>query len=257
MTKKTTLTVIISATLSLMANAGEIPESLQEHIRFQHSFESLDVDAARGNPTLRNKGSDFSKTATIEGVRGKALYCQADAPRKAILLYETAGNIDFTEPGTLVFYVKNIDSKAISEEVINANGWRKVLLSEFFMTNYAKTGYIVLQRASSALPGRPGILQLAFPLFSGIKASKNIPFDFPLDEWVMVSLKWNGVNFAVAINGKECFALSLQRKLDPTEISNFFSIGIPQGMALDELIIFDKSLSDEELVSLVNGDTAK
>ena len=242
---KTIITLAVSLVFANQSYAEEnIEELIQEGVTFYASFDGqINADRAAG----ANKPNNIygKKINYIDGVKGKAL--NGDNER-IMLAYRIAENIDFSKSGTLSMWIKPVSWATTANAPQQTNTeFKKIIVNEFFLTSYQKTGYIVLQRMTGNTIKRKDTLGVFFPSIPGIKASCRSEIDWNLDEWHNVVLTWNPMIFKLFIDGSEKGKATLQRKIENTELSSNFAICCPAGTAIDEFIIYDHELSDENI----------
>lgn len=249
-----------TATLSLLLAAGMAPalsfaqeqDPLAEHVAFHHSFDgALEPDQSRGSNQIIIGNHDKSRYEFIEGVRGKAVLGKKNVQP---LRFKIKDNVDFAKPGSVAFWFNPVNWAVQTPDTPNQGKtqWKQTKTSGFFASTYHPSGYIVLQRQSSHVPGNmKDVLMLVFPCFKDIaKSNVRTELEFGKNTWHHMAMTWDGLKYIVYVDGKEVMTTLVPYKITSDKLGDCFSIAMSEGLAYDEFYIYDKQLSADEVMGL-------
>ncbi|MDR0932379.1 MAG: LamG domain-containing protein [Victivallales bacterium] len=242
--KITTFAMFLAVTL--FADAPQVPEpetanDLSSHITFKVDFENgIDAAAARGNARQRMN----PKVANVPGVSGKAVTVEQDEKNRVYLRYAMQDNLNISEPGTLLFWLKITEPDNIAKGPVC-----------FFSTDYIKTGYMPFQL--ELINGKKTMC-LYFIGFEGMgrPAARVVP-DWKPGEWVQWGIAWDGLEYSIYFNGNLVKSLTLPRKPKQEELNKGFTFSLHHGFAFDEVQIFDIMLTPEQIKQLYLDNAGK
>ena len=249
--KNSAFALILGIALIPAAVPAEEEDPLRENVTFYCSFDgALEPDQARGSDKIQNGRLVRENYSFIDGVKGKAVFCK---DRSDGLYFQIKDNIDFSVPGSASVWIFPKDWVVQTKDTPNQGKtqWKQTYSCGLITTAYNKTGYIVLQRMTSHVPGGKDVLWLGFPCFQEIKksnVSKN--YDFQLGNWYHIVETWDGQNFTVYVNGEEILKTSVPVKITTDKLARLFSVNVAKGMAVDEYTVYDKQLSADEVKAM-------
>lgn len=214
-----------------------------ENLIFYHGFEnSLTADLSNGKaePILKNKNPKF-----VPGLHGTALFCGKDGG--SFLRFSRVGNIDFDNPGTIIFFYKPLNWEADR----NKNFPRLFLWG----IDSAK-GFISLQGAND--PKNICMCQRQIHLM--FLYGKRIPgkvYTLPPpgkagceEKWHMLAFSWAGNRLYVRWNDQPAKILEHPAGITNDDFpADYFSIGsgVNWNYLLDDFMVYSRRISDEEL----------
>jgi hypothetical protein len=211
-----------------------------DDIIFELDFDSdgTTADISAGRPKLLAKVGELK---FAEGLRGKALVCGEGGAK---LMYRKNGNLDFSSPGTITFWVKPIEWGKAAE-------FSRVF---FFGMEYSK-GFLGIQIASGPKGVSPLERNLNFTLlyFKSIADTTLSIQGFGRGtekRWHMIALEWDNHTIFLSVDGKPLSRKALQgtlsQKLFP---GRHFSLGsnYHAKYLMDQFRIYNRRLSNEEL----------
>ncbi len=245
------MAVLLSSAISLTVAAADA-DPLASNVTFQITFDdSADVDIASGSADLKQQPhEDVQDGYTyVNGIKGKALL--NSNPRGFVRRYEIKGNLDFEKPGTISMWIMPVKWDKLSpDSPKQPNGRYNTITTPFFMTSWAATGYIVLERACPELLENPERVRLLFPGFKNIIGYYEKHYTWEDNKWYNIVMTWNGRDYSVYINGELAIAAALGEKLKNSDMASTFEVRPNVGMALDEFTIYDKALSLDEIKAM-------
>lgn len=233
--------IVVPLFLAWNSPAEEAKPFLPENITFRISFDnSVNADQAAGEPCreVSTSPEDF-----IPGVLGKAYLAKNNMLRGI----PGGGNFDVSKPGTISFWLKPVAWKQQKDFPDNETNPKLIKGGAHYcllIFSGDKKG-IYLNRCTSHIRGKSDVLQMLAP-GTNMKLSGLRDYAFPMDQWTHIVLTWDPRTFLVYLNGKEFLRSSAARTADSGELDKLV-FGIYQGSAVDELVIFDKCLSPEEV----------
>lgn len=235
--------------------AQQTQDSLAENVTFYCSFDdSVEPDQSRGSDKIIVGNFDKSRFEFIPGVKGKAVLGKNN-PQS--LRFKIQDNVDFSKPGSVSLWFNPVDWIVQTKDTPNHGNtqWKKTYYNSFFATSFMPTGYIVLQRTTSHVPGGKDVLMLVFPCFKDItKSNVRLDLDLGKNVWHHLAMTWDGLNYVIYLDGKERLRTSVPYKVTSDKLADCFGIGMSSGLAFDEFTLYDKVLSAEEIAGLYKKD---
>ena len=253
-----------TAALTLMLAAGMIPnlffaqeqDPLAEHVAFHLSFDgSLDPDQSRGSNQIIVGNHDKSRYEFIRGIRGKAVLGKKNVQS---LRFKIKDNVDFAKPGSVAFWFNPVNWAVQTPDTPNQGKtqWKQTKTCGFFASTYHSSGYIVLQRQTSHVPGNTkDVLMLVFPCFKNItKSNVRTQLEFGRETWHHMAMTWDGLKYIVYVDGREVLSTLVPYKISSDKLGDCFVIVMNEGLAYDEFTIYDRQLSAAEVAGLFQKD---
>lgn len=243
--------VVLAAVCVLAAVAGGGAQSSTDEpgLLFYLSGErGLTADRAAGGAPAPNFASDVE--VIKDGARGAGLQCG----HMQLLSYWAPGNI-FAERGTLAFYWRSREPVAGTEFPIFRVGY----------ADHSSWDMAWLRIDYNAKPGFDAFVTDAS--LARTRVSTTLP-KFPApNEWVHLALSWDetrGIRFyvngalAASKEGQAIFAAALDqfgphsRIISPYQVQSAYNF--VRGGDIDEVRIYDRMLSDENVAALARGE---
>ncbi|MBR2508483.1 MAG: hypothetical protein IKB71_01925 [Lentisphaeria bacterium] len=217
----------------------------EDSVSFYASFDaaSPDADISEGREKPVNV---VGKLKFADGIRGKALFCGKGG---ANVRYMRKDNFTFNRPGTLLFFIKGID-------------WKTTPGSRIFFTGFESgKGFFGLQ-----IPGWPKqICPCSRELhvsFMYSKKFKNKTFfaqmpggEAECGKWHMIAFSWAPGQLRVNMDNLPGKTYKVDFDLtDDAFPIQVFSVGYSsdRNFLLDEYTVYNRRLSDGELVEIFN-----
>lgn len=231
------------------AAPGKIWPLFDENLTFYQSFndgDSADICQSNPKPVLR-----LGKSAFADGLYGKAMICGKGG---GALRYQRKGNMNFDNPGTVVFFYKPLDWEK------DHNG--KLPRCNFWAIESMK-GYIGVQGANDPKNICMCERQLHIMLLYG-KRIKNTVLTFnPVTpntqrckNWHMISFAWAGDKLYLKFDKEDLKQFEFPQQLKESDFpANDFTIGAASiwRYLMDEFMIYNRKLSDNELNSIFDA----
>lgn len=234
------LSAIFAGMMLSAAGSGTYPLFSEDLSFYQSHDNGAAADLCIGKPNNIWKNG---KIVYQKGLRGKALLCGKNG---AVLRYFRKGNMNFDQPGTIVFFYK-----PVNWEQDKVNKWPRL----FFWGIESAHGYIGLQGANDpknlCMCDRPFHLMLLY--------GKRLPskvFGLPAPGakgctgWHMMAFAWAGEKLFLKFDKTTMKQFDFPNQLTEKDFpADNFSIGSAScwSWLQDEFAIYSRKLSDEEL----------
>ena len=213
-------------------------EDVSFYISFDDETPNADITVGREKPltVLGKKECVFG-----EGVRGKALLCGQNGSK---VRFYRKGNLDFSKPGTIVFFYKGAFKSLTSGPRV------------FFWGIESGRGYVGQQLSNDPKNVCPCKRELHTMFLYGKRIKNKILFtklsggEAGCEKWHMLSFSWAPGQISVKYDNDP--EKNYQIPFDMTEADfpdDHFSIGSNQHWEyyLDEFTVYNRRLSDSEL----------
>ena len=217
----------------------------EDSVSFYASFdtETTVADICDGYKKPR---STAGKVQFADGVRGKALVCGANG---AGLRYERKDNINFTRPGTLLFFFKGIDWETNKG------------LRIFFTGIEAGNGFLGFQTPARPIDVCPcnRFLNIAF-MYNKKVPDKTFLAKMPggtaeCGKWHMIAFSWTHDQLRVNMDNLPGTVFRLDFTFNDELFKyGLFSVGhhLNRKYLLDEYTVYNRRLNDGELADIFN-----
>jgi len=221
-----------------MAPVNPVLSKFSDNITFYLNFDESNMipNLASGNNKVRGKGGEFTWG---KGLFGKCL-------RSGQANYFGPKNLDFSAPGTVIFWMA-------------PSNWKKIEREDYFwpFIGFTKKTKIILGR-QGAKWGKTRIYAYA----TTPKGKKNINAGvksgsakvWKPGQWHMIAMTWGPDTLGISVDGKKQLEKSLE---EPLGIKTpWFLFGAQKSadkglqVLQDEFVIMNKKLSDDEIKSL-------
>lgn len=255
----------LAATLGLSpppVNAGDktIAATLDPDVVFHLSFddETLYPDLSLGEvePVKISGSQQF-----LPGHHGQALLLGGENGIK--IDYQAARNLDVTVPGALSFWIA-------PHQWLNPADVKERPYLRFFHLQGAGAGYVFIQRQGfvnltrpdGTLSRRTDMLQAGYYTLPGLKnllVGAYNTLNWANGEWYLIVINWNRDRLILSINGKTASQANFSRPItsddfpDTSKKPLTFTLGTgtsKETTLLDELIVYRRNLSEEEIHQL-------
>jgi hypothetical protein len=249
--KVNTLAAVMASHLAIFATAGDLFAQHQLPIGFDSITFELNFDNGVAMAEISSGRAKLINTLGVlkyaKGLKGKALVCGEGGGK---LLYHLKGNIDFSSPGSVVFWVKPIEWEKAAE-----------LPRVFFWGVESSKGFLGVQIANGPKKSSPlqRDLRCLLLYFKSIPDSTLSIKGFGRGErrkWRMITFEWDENRVFLSIDGKPPAMKTLHGKLNSKAFSSHaFSIGshVHAKYMLDEFKIYSRKLSDNELFKIYSS----
>lgn len=237
------LLVFYAVTVHAWENPACILHS--DNVMFHLTFDQGDciADMAGGNAEPSSKKVKTAVTFADKGLFGKAM-------RSGECRYPAAGNLDLSKPGTVIFWVsptwettKPADGKEPGFTVFFAAGRAEDYEYELIMGKMKGQpwghGHI-----NNYVQYRPAAIKHV----NCIRFNAGKTAAWPSGEWRMFACTWKPGTFTNSVNGTPSVSSNLLKMTSGT--TRFFVLKSPENILLDEVVILNKTLTDEELAKI-------
>ena len=241
--KKLLLTALASAVLSAVpvfaADAPLYPEAVTLYLNFDGKVDAA-VAKGRAKPI-----QTIGKVEFKEGLRGQSLFCGKGG---ATLLYMRNKNVDFTKPGTIVFFYKPINWET-----------EKYKGGAFFCGIQANNGALYFNVAHDPAKLCPCRRPVTLNFFNGAKIpSRLYPYytNFPQAEcakWHMLAFSWEPGKLQISQDGKVWQSFPVAFTITAADFPNpAICIGASSKWTylLDEFTVYNRVLTSQELAAV-------
>lgn len=222
--------------------AGEVPayplayDAVTFHVNFDGTADAA-MAAGRAKP-IRTYG----KVEFREGLRGQALFCGDGG---AMFLYMRNKNVDFTKPGTLVFFYKPVN-------------WEKSKFKggSFFCGIQATKGALYFNVAHDPANACPCRRPVTLSLFNGVKIPSQMYAYYPnfpqsdCEKWHMLALGWEPGKLLISQDGRKWKEYPVAFTITAEDFPNpAICIGESSkwNYLMDEFTAYNRVLTSEEL----------
>lgn len=222
-------------------------KELMHDVVFWVNFERS-AEPVMGTPNPDPAQTVSREYADAPGIVGKAFlsrnhgYCQ----------YPTAGNLDFSRPGALSFWVSAYDWSWGEEQPL-------VL---FFWTPDKPDGYLGIERQGAIttegrLVRNDSILFFiqGFPnseatTIKGIGLAGAPQNEWAKGIWHFFVFNWRGSLLEVSMDGGPLRSLDIGRAIEPKEVTHFRLGGSSEPTLLDEFMVYRRPLTPEDIKAI-------
>jgi hypothetical protein len=223
-----------------MAPGNPVLSKFAENITFYVNFDesSMVPTLAAGSSNIRSKTGEF---AFEKGILGKCL-------RSGQASYFGAKNLDFTAPGTVIFWMAPWK-------------WEETAKEGYFwpFIGFTDKSKLTLGRQGGKL-GKTRI----YAYVTTPKGKKNIYLgvaggsakNWRAGQWHMITMTWTPDSIGISVDGKKLLEKSLEEPLGTKP--NWFLFGAQKtankGLQVlqDEFVVLNKKLSDDDIKTLYN-----
>lgn len=217
----------------------ELMASVTFWVNFDKSAEPIMGHPNPDPATTAPKGCELAP-----GIVGKAFLSREGTT----CCYHAPGNLDFSKPGALSFWICPVDWRpGDNEPYLN-----------FFTTSYSAKGYLGIERQGQIREN--GVLKRAaelllfivnFPDARGntILSAGNPP-TWKNGGWHFFALNWRGSVFELALDGEPFRSVDVGRTLRGDEASTFSIGGCAEPTLIDEFMIYNRPLQEPETAAI-------
>ena len=225
-------------------------ETLDDFLVFHAPFDgSVAPTVAEGETAAY----PLRKAAFVPGIFGQALKCGIGGTG---VNYMAKDNLDFDNPGTVTLWFK-IDC---------ACGTQGPAIGFWGTGNSAEKGMVSLTVLNDPMKQCPCMRQIGFMLISQRRKTKSYSvFGGKGDNrictgWHLLSGAWSGGKLYVSLDGQPYCSFEPDKPLSNAEFEYCRKFGVGSALdrweyAIDDLRIFSKRLSDQEIQSIYNTGT--
>ena len=241
------------------SQAPELPGRIF-HATFD--MESADADDANTIGVLAAKPSGGKEIHFEDGLRGRAFRGGGSADSAQALLYARDGILSFESPGTVNFWFKPAGWKT-SEQIFESRAGDAPATLSFeerardplWETSYTSNrGSLGIQRISSPIRGSKDTLMFYIFLNDRSRTTEVMSFDWTPNEWFMLSITWSPTDVQIYLNGELLKMFTPPEDLRDDLFSGNFQVGGPPNPTLfDEISVYDRALTSDEVLSLYNA----
>jgi hypothetical protein len=209
--------------------------------------QSLDADIASGTPLPKTKGeAEFKK-----GVFGQAVYL-----KKGMISYFRKDNMPLANStGTLCFWYCPVSWDLSSDNQPN----NIIFRANVPYSGISRTG--LKKKPNGQIRCYSGLVYYIYRELGGKKKNDGLGIHsdkiFKNNKWIFIALRWNKSKMILTINAASPGTMSVSKNFSSpiaesevqvgAEKKTDFSFSMPEPALLDEVMIFTRLLSDQEL----------
>jgi hypothetical protein len=228
---------------------------------FHATFDGGSADADEGGELLKAKPYGGKKIQTEDGLRGLAFLGGGSADSAKGLLYGRAGILSFESPGTIILWFKPVGWKTSEQifEALAADAPATLSFEErardpLWATSYTSNrGSLGIQRLSSPIRGSKDTLMFWIRT-DRFGTTEVMSFDWSPNDWGMLAISWSPTDVQIHLNGELLKGFTLPEDLRDSMLSGDFQVGGSSSPTLyDEVSVYNRALSSEEILSLYNA----